>query len=397
MRSKIIWALLFFFITIPFWMWFFWFITPIKPINILIVDKTVINHPSQEHVSFNWILENLNYRKWDSTFYDNSSDYVGFLPFQNKKFYINGLEKRSNQEIQEIADRLDAVYFTDTYGIYDHDWFGGKVTEKSRKIYGGTSAQDILLLSILKKQKKLIIAEFNCMASPTPRNIRDSFEALFKIRWTGWIGRYFEELDPNSNLELPNWAVDNFQKQHKTIWKFKGQGIILVRDNGQVEVLEYRNHLNGKSPLLVSNSTAQKKYNIPQEVKYPFWFEIIQTSRSNEVISVFKLNTNKRGDSLLEANNILKTFPAVIERNDSGSKMFYFASDFADNPIDMGMTHFRKIEWLKSISINKNNPGERESFFYEYYLPFMKVVLEDYYQTIPKIKKEKINYLKGEK
>lgn len=374
----------------PLWMWLWWKYTEKREINILIVDKTVVRQPAQEHESINWVLKNNQYIKADGSYYDISTDYMGFYPFKNKKYYLNGLERRDSAQIEAMAKKLDAAYFADCYGIYYNDWYDGDVRNHSKIIYGGMRKQDIQMMQAIVRDKKLLISEFNCMASPTPKYIRAQFEDLYAIRWTGWIGRYIDELDSSKNEELPRWAVVNYDKTHNTKWDFSGQGIILVNEKGHVEVLEDRRHLNGVTPLIMTNEEEQKTFDLPEKIRYPFWFEINLSSRKNNVLSVYRLNTNDEGDSILLANNILKVFPAVIERKVDQLSMYYFAGDFADNPIDFDLAKFKKIEWLKYLSINKEVYGERESFFYEFYLPLMSNILKKYEAKMPVGKREKI-------
>lgn len=390
MRKYIFGFILLCIFLIPLWMWLWWKYTAQKPFNLLIVDKTVLYQPAQEHESINWVLKNEQYVKSDYKYYDIRSDYIGFYPFKNKKYYLNGLERRDSAQVEDIAKKIDAAYFADCYGIYYNDWYDGDVREYSKIIYGGMSRNDVQFMKKIVDQKKLLIAEFNCMASPTPRYLKEEFEELYAIKWTGWIGRYFDELDSNKNVELPRWAVRNYNKTHKDRWDYSGQGIILVNEQGRVEVLEDRRHLNGVTPNIISNEAEQKRFNVPEKIRYPFWFEINLSSRKNNVLSVYKLNTNKLGDSILIANNILKIFPAVIERKINGSNMYYFAGDFADNPIDYDLSKFKMIEWLKFISVNKEVKGERESFFYEYYLPVLRTILKEYYPKVASKKKEEI-------
>lgn len=378
----------------PLWMWLWWKLSPDKKMNILIVDKTVIEQPAQEHVSFCWILKNEKYLKWDGTFYDASSDYMGFYPFKNKKYYINDLSERTNEEIKQMSENLDMVYFTDCYGIYNNDWYDGDVLRRSKKIYGGMNNADLQLMKNMVERNKLVISEFNSIGSPTNIATRKAFEDLYRIKWTGWIGRYFDELDTSRNSEIPRWVVESYVRNHTYNWNFKGQGIILVNENGRVEILEEGRHLKGAMPIIYTQKINQDKYNIPKEVPYPFWFEINQSSRKNNIISVFKLNTNASGDTILYENNILKVFPASIERAQKNSMMYYFAADFADNPIDMNYAKFKFIDYIKSLSVNNKSIVQRESFFYAYYLPVMKKILEENYkQTYTKAKNKIPIYL----
>jgi hypothetical protein len=92
-----------------------------------------------------------------------------------------------------------------------------QVSERSNLIYGGLTPREIRVLEQLKAQKKLIIAEFNCIGSPTAKNVRTDFEELFHIQWTGWVGRNFDNLTP-TNTDIPRWLINNFKQQHKNNW-----------------------------------------------------------------------------------------------------------------------------------------------------------------------------------
>ncbi len=89
------------------------------------------------------------------------------------------------------------------------------------------SKEDIGLLQRMKDKHKLIITEFNTIGSPTPPEIRRQFEEMFAIRWSGWIGRYFENLDTTVNKELPRWLINNYLSQHNHRWPFKKDGVAL--------------------------------------------------------------------------------------------------------------------------------------------------------------------------
>ncbi|MCX6276254.1 MAG: hypothetical protein NTV09_13720 [Bacteroidetes bacterium] len=57
MKSRLIlWTLVFFLLT-PAWMRLAWEFTPRKVMNLMIVDKTVLNSSSVKHRSVNWVLD----------------------------------------------------------------------------------------------------------------------------------------------------------------------------------------------------------------------------------------------------------------------------------------------------------------------------------------------------
>ena len=70
-------------------------------------------------------------------------------------------------DLINLAEKNDAVYFTDTYGVFFNDWFRGiNKSRKSRKIYGGLNNNDFLLLKEMKDRNKLIIMEYNSFDYP---------------------------------------------------------------------------------------------------------------------------------------------------------------------------------------------------------------------------------------
>src|SRR5207237_207926 len=108
---------------LPLWMWLAWLVTPKKKLVVAIIDKTVLTDQGQEHISFNWILNNERYIKTSKKKYKISQDYFGFFPLQNEKYKLKGLERFSNTQLQELSDDADMAYVTDTYGIFKNEWY----------------------------------------------------------------------------------------------------------------------------------------------------------------------------------------------------------------------------------------------------------------------------------
>jgi hypothetical protein len=372
-------------LTFPIWMWLGWVFEGKKELKIVIVDKSSLTKQENEHRAFDWILNYDKYCMQDRSLYSVSSDYYGFFPESNKKYYIKGLENFSEQELLNLSNQSDMTYYTDTYGILQNEWYGrGKNANPSAKIYGGMSGQDIKFLQFMKSQHKLILSEFNDIASPTSKIIRGEFENLFKVRWTGWAGRYFESLDTTVNKEIPAWLIMNYKSQHNYSWQFKNSGIVFVNDNGRVEILENKIDLKEEAPVLLTNETNQERFNIPRKVKYSYWFDVMLTSHSNNVVSVYQIKTTASGDSILNSINIPNPFPAVIEHYDKDYRFYYFCGDFCDNPIDMIFSNFFGITKFSGMLFSENDLSDRTSFFWLYYQPLVSGILDNYYNFINK-------------
>jgi hypothetical protein len=110
-----------------------WYFSPTYPLNILIVDKTVLTKDGNEHISFNWILKHHKFVKPDTSFYE-LEDYRGLFPLDSQKYYVDDLDLDNDEQLNSLSDTLDMAYFADTYGIYCNDWYRHKNETEHSKI-----------------------------------------------------------------------------------------------------------------------------------------------------------------------------------------------------------------------------------------------------------------------
>lgn len=355
-----------------------WVVSPKQPINLLIVDKTVLTPDGNEHKSFNWILKHHKYVKPDYSFYE-IEDYRGFFPLDSEKFYIDDLDLYKDAQLDSLADTLDMVYFTDTYGIYYNEWYRHKdLSEHSEMVYGRTSENDYKLMEKMHERQKLVLTEFNTIASPTSNPVRDKIENEFGIKWSGWVGRYMFSLDTTKNPELPRWVIKLHKEQYDGTWPYKKSGIIFVHESERIVVLENELDLDFEVPIINTDLYYQEFFGVQEYIRYPFWFDISHIEYDDLVVSYYKIHTNHRGDSILECNNIPKEFPAVLGDHII-NRFYYFAGDFADNPIAMTAVYSRGIEYIDFFLYNNRDLSDRKKFFWKYYRPMMQKIMSDYY------------------
>ena len=385
-RRKIISFIVFFILLFPLWMWVIWLCIPKRKLAVAIIDKTVVTKKGQEHISLNWVLNQQKFSKDNSELYQGDKDYYGFFPLQNRKFRIKGLERFSETQLNQLSSDADMAYVTDAYGVYTNEWYDVKdQKERSGIVYGGMSPQDLYFLEKMKEHHKLIITEFNCLGSPTNNMIRYQFEADFGIKWTGWIGRYFDSLDTTVNLELPKWLIRNYKWQHGNRWPFSKSGIAFVRNDDKVEILENETHLNKDIPYIMSTSEAQQHYQLPEAIKYSFWFDIINVdNKMNRVLSSFIIDANPAGNLILKNSGIPASFPAITMHMNDDYRFCYFSADFCDNPIFFQTSYLKGIHYFDWLLYNSREKQERESFFWEVYRPLVTKILEEYYATLKK-------------
>ena len=347
-----------------------------------IIDKTALSTSGQEHVSLNWVLNHERFTKTSSEPYRVSQDYFGFFPLQKEAFRLKGLERFTAQQLEQLSNDCSAAYFTDTYGVFSNEWYTGKnMTERSGIVYGGMSSEDIKLLTKMKEKHKLIITEFNSIGSPTPPEIRQQFENLFAMKWSGWIGRYFETFDTTLNKELPRWLINNYLRRNNNQWPFTKPGVAFVSDKDEVVILEETTHLQDPLPHIITGKAARQAYGLPEKIKYSFWFDVMMPDTTvNEVAASFNLDVNNAGQQVLGRHNIPASFPAVIRHKGKDYGFYYFCADFCDNPVTMMASYFKGISFFSFLFYNETDPMERKSFFWKYYRPLLTKILSDHYE-----------------
>jgi hypothetical protein len=357
-----------------------WSTQPKKQLDVIIVDKTVPTLEREHHKSFNWILTNDRFVTSDNNNYSYTKDYYGFFPqrpIREKKWDRN--EYRLT-DIINLADKNDAIYFTDTYGVFFNDWFRGiNKSRKSRKIYGGLNNNDFLLLKEMKDRNKLIIMEYNCFDYPTAQFESIRTQEKLGISFTGWTGKYFSSLD-TTKPDFPVWMTAMYRKQYKTAWTFTKPGIVILREK-DIVVLEEGRYLKSSMPLIVTDSAYANKYGVIPSVAFDQWFDIIDPLE-NQTISRFKLDTTPLGDTLLSSNTLFSEFPAVVQ-DPVAQRIFYFSGDFATCEMPMWTARFKSVEKLKGVLFSDKADDPRR-FFWLYYKPLINGIFTDYYASLKK-------------
>ncbi len=365
----------------PLLMLLLWWLKPSLQKGITIIDKTVLDKAFEEHASLFWYM---NSRKWirpdNGDAYQADKDYFGFFPGEKQAYTLKGLEGLPDRQLDSIAKASEYLYITDSYGIYHNEWFkDADREERSSHLYGGLAPEDMSLLHKMDVGGKTIICEFNTLANPTTDTIRSAFENQFGLRWTGWIGRYFESLDSATNKELPHWLLQNYIKQYKK-WPFQKAGIVFVNENDRIEILEYGEELLERVPKIYTKDKYVKETGLPARIYYPFWFDIMAyDTRQLEALSYYYLPTNQRGDSLLKTYGIPGLFPAVLKRKSSPDRaaFYYFSGDYCDNPVSLKRSYFRGIRHLSEFYYDETDNSDRQTFFWLYYLPLLDNILKD--------------------
>ncbi len=362
-------------ILVPAAMYVVWALSPKHTLNIILVDKSVPDENRTEHAAINWIFTQERITNDQQAFYNKKLDYYGFFPRPGGDFVVKDFSPFDSLHLDSLAAVSDILYLADAYGVFAHN-YGVELSKPNHLLYGGLNWSDLALIQAMRAKDKLIIGEFSLFAVPTSRSVKDSLETILGVDWLGWVGRYFISLDSTANEALPQWVVKLYQDEHGPTWPFHDSGVVLVRGS-EIVILEYGTHLSLEVPFIETQTEYASQYGIAQRVNYPFWFDIVTSPHAeNQIVSIFHLPVNERGDSLLTLHKIPSLFPAVLRSGKGEPPFYYFAGDFSDNPVPELTAYFRGVSWFQSFFYNRNQMDDRRQFFWTYYHPLLRSILK---------------------
>jgi hypothetical protein len=366
-------------LALPFINYLRWSFQVKKPIDVVILDKTVPTLERLNHKSLTWVLNNGRFvKKEKKNSYSFKKDYYGFAPTRPLKDRGNTKKEYHLSEMIDLPDKVDALYFADTYGVFFNDWYTGvNKSRRSRKIYGGLNNTDYLLVNEMKNRNKLIILEYNTFDYPTPAFESFRTQEKIGITFSGWSGKYFAKLDTTAK-NFPVWMTSMYRKEYKKPWTFTKPGIVLLSEKSII-VLEEGTHLNDALPYIITETANCEKYGVPSSVAFDKWFDIVDPLQSN-VISKFKLETTALGDTLLKSKMLSSSFPAVTQEP-VNQRIYYFSGDFADNKVNFCSSRLKGFSGIKGLSYS-DKPNDTRRFFWLYYKPLVNTIFSDYYLSL---------------
>ncbi|MEH7444793.1 hypothetical protein V7201_20970 [Bacillus sp. JJ1122] len=341
----------------PFWLWY---LKPEKTLDLLIVDKTVPDKSFREHKGLTWILNNEKYRKSNGSPYSAEDDYIGF-EHEKAKSYTAG-------KLPDDLDPYKVVYLADLYGVYEEEFHGPNESgSRSKQLYGGLQQEDVTTLeNALLEGNKTLIAEFNTFGSPTEEAVRKQMTNLLNVKWSGWTGRYFPDLD---GKEVPQWIIDQYKVQTGG-WNFTGAGFVFVNEENFIVVIG-KEDIVGEGLEFLLTQKGEKTFNSDLNSKYTYWFDIIEPIDECEVLANYQLPVKAQAIEKLASYGIPLAFPAVIHHKNKLYSSYYFAGDYADE------AEVPEIYQTEGLSTWRKITGGRNSFYWSTYVPMMKEILAE--------------------
>jgi len=250
---------------------------------------------------------------------------------------------------------------TDTYGVYEGDYLrpGDEAAlERSPKIYGGLTEDEVVAMEGFVARGGLVLAEFNTFASPTPRPVRERAEKLFGLRWTRWVARYWPDLKDEN--EVPRWVGHVWERVTHTPFDLEGGGLVLVREDEDIVVLRAGIDL-GDAVVTQERTAKGAALDLPARGSFWFWMDVVEAT-DGEVLYEHVVGTTPAGAKKLAEHGLSARFPALVKRAD----VWYFAGDFVDTGLDLG-----NPEHAGLLSLRGRGCGvaPEEAFFWEFYVP----------------------------
>ena len=344
-------------LTSPFWLWK---LKDNKELNVLIMDKTVPDSSYREHEGLIWVLNNQKYVKNNQESYRKETDYVGFK--QEVK------NKKSN--LPDDLSKYDLIYITDQYGVYEEEYYGtNSLGKRSEQIVGGLELEDIEKVedALFQNNNKTLIAEFNTFASPTSDEAREKITNLLNVSWSGWIGRYFSDMN---STEVPIWVKENYESIYKDKWTFKGAGIVLINKEDHLVVLS-KKELASEKVIFSTTDIGEKVFDEQISSNYGYWFDMVEAKETKDVLATYTLPVSKKGKAILSEYGLPSQFPAIIQNINQQYTSYYFAGDYADEAEVPAIYETVGFDyWKKYVSY-------RHSFYWNTYVPIMKHILKD--------------------
>lgn len=345
-----------------------------QPVSVAIIDKTVTDTTYREHLGLTWLM---NYGKFADS--QPSDNYVGTQPTTEKE--------QIRSTLPTNYDAYDMIYIADTYGVYEDDFSDRKHKgRRSEKILGGMEDEEwkAIVERLRQPKKSTLVAEYNSFASPTTQQVSDEMTAYLGVKWTGWIGRYFTELDYKKNADIPQWVIDQYGDE----WPYEGAGFILVHDkNEQLIVLEQGKEVKGEGIKVHMTKEGEKQFGFTKKADYHYWFDIVTANYGTDTLAKYDWQLTKAGEQRLKDNKIPLEFAAITKRQRDYNTSYYFAGDYNDVS---KVPSFYKMKGLAKL-YEVGTLFAEDSFYWRMYVPVMQSILSSHvsYEPKPLTPKEK--------
>jgi hypothetical protein len=379
MRGCLVWVIIALILCSPVIFWIVWGTQSVKPVSLLVIDKSVLDMERTSHAGLFYMLAHGKYRHANGKPYSADQDYYGFFPLDKQGNYmVRKLTGLAEEDVDSIYNQSQAMMIVDARGVRHDRWVRGRTNdETSPFLDGGLNEADINLITRMREHGKPVIIESMAFSPAQTFEDRQWEESVLGVEWSGWQCFCFNELAVDINVDIPHRWVQRYEEQNGTGWRFKGPGIVMVNDIEEVHVLATGTDIVQPYPTIRTDASIGAQYKLPDRVPYFGSFEIVYPKEPDmRVVSRFEMNLTPRGDSLFNELKLPKSFPAVI----TGQKVTFIAGDFSNVQVPEWTTQVDQADkimlFLRRFA-GKPDPHDAGRFFWTYTYPLMTKVLRD--------------------
>ncbi|PKL76915.1 MAG: hypothetical protein CVV27_07810, partial [Candidatus Melainabacteria bacterium HGW-Melainabacteria-1] len=203
-----------------------------------------------------------------------------------------------------------------------------------------------------------------------PKAARLRMENIFRVRWQGWAGRYFEEL--GHETEVPIWAHRKWKAQTGQDWNFSGPGwIVDHEENKKILVLRLDHEIGPKGLRIHKTKDHPLTKGVDTDIPFYFWFDVIEALPGAQVLAEYQMDLTPEGRKIWTEAGLPLRFPALTAV-EYPSLRIYMAGDASDTDLILGPTGIAGRQSFESLGQFKHYQSDQGAFFWELYLPLLK-------------------------
>jgi hypothetical protein len=341
-----------------------------RRLAVTIVDASVRTAKRSEHAGLVWLLEQTRIRKTGGRPY-GLEDYFVYHP---------GAAEDVRRLDDEVLDKTELLYLADAQGV----WRSGleafemmRSSERDELIHSGFSASEIAAITRYIADGGRAVGEgLLFYARHGGENGRRRLEEAFGVKWTGWIGGWFKNL--NNVNELPFWVRGLYERTAQRMWPYSGPGVLFIHpESGRFVVLTPGIELRSPRPELVINRRARAlQEGVTGNVPLWGWFEVVEADDPEQIFASVRLDLTGAGENALDEARIPRSFPAVVAQW-IDQDTYYLAADLSRVPTWLGPA---QVRWMPEIRgrlapyVEGQVAGEQA--FWKFYIPFLRNLFE---------------------
>lgn len=321
-----------------------WRLQPAKALDVVVVDKAT----PFEHAAIPWLLQAMKIVNKEGRFLDSARDYVGFDA---------AIGKGRDLTDEDLADADVLVmrgWGADPLGL-----------DRSPPIHRGLTDDESSVVDAFAARGGMVLGDVSALASGD--DARRRLEALFGVRWTKWLARYWTNLrDPN---EVPRWVGEVYERVNGRPFDLQGGGVVFVQQGGDIVVLRDHDDLR-TGGILQERTRGGAVLDLPERGEFASWMDVVE-SVGSEVVCEHVVATTQAGEQKLVAHGLSPRFPAVTRRWNA----WYFAGDFDGEPKDLGNPERAWLLAYRQAEAGCSRHTANEGFFWGWYMPIVSRLL----------------------